>query len=127
MKTKTRNVIGWILTTLVTLFLLFDSMGKIMQVEEVLKASGELGYSGDTVFTIGVILLLCTLFYVIPRTSVAGVLLLTAYFGGAVATNVIAGNPLFSHVLFPVYFALLAWAGLALRNQRIIQFINNKN
>ncbi|MCB0506575.1 MAG: hypothetical protein KDC58_13885 [Cyclobacteriaceae bacterium] len=46
MKTKTRNVIGWILTTLVTLFLLFDSMGKIMQVEEVLKASGELGYSG---------------------------------------------------------------------------------
>ncbi|MCB0506574.1 MAG: DoxX family protein [Cyclobacteriaceae bacterium] len=76
---------------------------------------------------IGIILLTCTLLYVIPRTSAAGMLLLTAYFGGAVATNVIAGNPLFSHVLFPVYFALLAWAGLALRNQRIIQFINNKN
>jgi len=127
MKTKTRNVIGWILTTLVTLFLLFDSMGKIMQVEEVLKASGELGYSGGAIFMIGIILLTCTLLYVIPRTSAAGMLLLTAYFGGAVATNVIAGNPLFSHVLFPVYFALLAWAGLALRNQRIIQFINNKN
>ena len=127
MKTKTRNVIGWILTTLVTLFLLFDSMGKIMQVEEVLKASGELGYSGGAIFMIGIILMTCTLLYVIPRTSAAGMLLLTAYFGGAVATNVIAGNPLFSHVLFPVYFALLAWAGLALRNQRIIQFINNKN
>ena len=57
-----------------------------------------------------------TIFYLIPRTSILGAVLLTAYFGGAIATHFRLDNPLFSHTLFPVYLALLAWGGLWLRN-----------
>jgi hypothetical protein len=55
----------------------------------------------------------------IPRTSVLGAILLTGYLGGAVASNLGVGSPLFSHVLFPVYFALVLWGGLYLRDNRL--------
>ena len=68
------------------------------------------------IFGIGVVLLTCVLVYLIPRTAPIGALLLTAYLGGAVATHVRVGNPLFTHVLFPTYVAALIWGGLLLRN-----------
>ena len=64
-------------------------------------------------------LLACTILYVIPRTSILGAILLTAYLGGAVASQVRVGEPLFSHVLFPVYVGRLAWAGPFLREVRL--------
>jgi len=67
---------------------------------------------------LGVILLLCVVAYAIPRTSVLGALL-TGYLGGAVATHVRVGNPLFSHTLFPIYFAFFVWGGLVLRDARL--------
>ena len=57
--------------------------------------------------------------YVIPRTAVLGAVLFTAYFGGAVATHVSHGNPLATHVLSPVYAAILLWLGLWLRDDRV--------
>ncbi len=57
--------------------------------------------------------------YVIPRTSVLGAILLTGYLGGAVATNLRVGLPLFGHVLFPVYVGVLLWGGLLLRDDRL--------
>jgi hypothetical protein len=45
--------------------------------------------------------------------------LLTGYLGGAVATQVRVGNPLFSHVLFPVYVGVMIWGGLFLRENRL--------
>jgi hypothetical protein len=71
------------------------------------------------VFPIGVILLSCVVAYVIPSTSVLGAVLLTGYLGGAVATHVRVGNPLFSHTLFPIYVALFVWGGLFLRDARL--------
>jgi hypothetical protein len=59
------------------------------------------------------------LLYVIPRTSIFGAVLLTGYLGGAIATHVRVGNPLFSHVLFPVYVAAMVWGGLYLRDSRL--------
>jgi hypothetical protein len=63
--------------------------------------------------------MVCILLYVIPQSSVLGAILLTAYLGGAVATHVRVGNPLFSHVLFPTYVGVLAWLGLFLRDERL--------
>ncbi|MGH9444413.1 MAG: DoxX family protein [Terriglobia bacterium] len=71
---------------------------------------------------IGVIMLFCTAVYVIPRTSGLGAILLTGYLGGAPASNLRAGNPLFE-VLFPIIFGVRAWGGLYLREERLRAFL----
>ena len=68
---------------------------------------------------LGALLLAGTLLYVWPRTSLLGAILVTAFLGGAVATHVRLGNPLFTHVLFGVYVGVLMWAGLVLRDPRL--------
>jgi hypothetical protein len=110
---------GRALSGLAVLFLLFDSTGKLLQVQPVIDGTIRLGYPRDLVFMLGVILLACVLAYVIPRTSVLGALLLTAYLGGAVATQVRVEAPLFTHILFPTYVAALLWGGLLLRDARL--------
>lgn len=110
---------GQVLSALAVLFLLFDSIGKLLQAQAFIDGTMELGYAPDIVFPLGVILLTCVVLYVVPRTSALGALLLTAYLGGAVATHVRIGNPLFSHVLFPTYVAAFLWGGLILRDARL--------
>jgi hypothetical protein len=110
---------GRILSTIAILFLLFDSMGKLLEVPPVVAGTAELGYPVATVFPLGVILLLCVVAYAIPGTSVLGAVLLTGYLGGAIATHVRVENPLLSHTLFPVYVALVVWGGLFLREARL--------
>lgn len=116
MKTqKTKRIIGWVISGLVILFLLFDAYGKLAQLEQVVKFSGELGYPSNVIFEIGAILFISTLLYLVPRTSFIGAILLTGYLGGAVATHVQVEAELFTHTLFPVYFGILIWLGLYLR------------
>jgi hypothetical protein len=79
----------------------------------------ELGYPADSILTFGLVELACVALYMIPRTAVLGAVLLTGYLGGAIATHVRVGNPLFSHVLFPTYVAALIWGGLYLRDARL--------
>ena len=110
---------GRSLSTIAILFLLLDSMGKLLEVPPVVAGTAELGYPVATVFPLGVILLLCVVAYAIPGTSVLGAVLLTGYLGGAIATHVRVENPLFSHTLFPVYVALVVWGGLFLREDRL--------
>ena len=110
---------GRVLSGIAVLFLLFDGAGKLFQVQPVIDGTLQLGYPRDIVLSLGVILFTCVAAYVIPRTSVLGALLLTGYLGGAVATHVRVGNPLFSHVLFPTYVAALLWGGLILRDARV--------
>ena len=110
---------GRVLSALAILFLVFDSVGKLLEVPPVVAGSTALGYPASTVFPIGVILLLCVVTYVIPSTSVLGAVLLTGYLGGAVATHVRVENPLFSHTLFPIYVAVFVWGGLLLRDARV--------
>jgi hypothetical protein len=119
MRTSISITIGRILSGLAVLFLLFDSIGKLLQVQPVVDGTLELGYPRTIVFTLGIILLTCIVAYVVPRTSALGAMLLTAYLGGAVATHVRVGNPLLSHVLFPTYLAAFLWAGLILRDARL--------
>lgn len=114
---------GRALSALAILFLLFDSVGKLLQVPPVIEGTMRLGYPRDFVLTLGVILFGCVVAYAIPRTSVLGALLLTAYLGGAVATQVRIDAPLFTHVLFPTYVATLVWSGLLLRDARLRAFL----
>jgi hypothetical protein len=107
---------GRIISALVVLFLLFDGVTKVMKEAHVLAASAQFGFPERTVVGIGVLLLACTAVYVIPRTSILGAILLTGYLGGATATNVRAGDPLFE-TLFPVIFGVLVWGGLFLRDE----------
>lgn len=107
---------GVALSTIVVLFLLMDAGMKLAALRPVLEAGEQIGFPGVPMArTLGIVLLACTVLYVCPRTSVLGAILLTAYLGGAVATHVRLGNPLFSHVLFGVYVGVLMWGGLVLR------------
>lgn len=109
---------GRILTGLTTLFLLMDGVMKLVKPEPVVKATVNLGYPESAIGGIGIALLICTVFYVIPRTAIFGAILLTGYLGGAVASQVRIGAPVFD-TLFPVIFATLMWAGIFLRDERL--------
>lgn len=110
---------GRALSTLLVLFLLLDALMKFVKPAPVLQACAQLGLPLNLVSTIGAILLVCTVLYAIPRTSILGAILLTGYFGGAVLSNLRVGNPLFSNTLFPVYFGALTWLGLYLWDVRL--------
>jgi hypothetical protein len=109
---------GRIISALVVLFLLFDGITKLMKAAPVLEASAQLGYPVSTIVGIGITALVCTAVYVIPQTSVLGAILLTGYLGGAVASSVRIGNPMFN-TLFPIIFGALIWAGIFLREARL--------
>jgi len=100
-------------------FLLVDGIMKMMKAPVAVEGSMQLGYPESVVVGIGVLLLVCTFLYAIPRTSILGAVLLTGYLGGAIATQVRVGNPLFSRVLFPVYVGVMVWGGLFLRDSRL--------
>jgi hypothetical protein len=84
----------------------------------VVEATVMLGYPESTIVGMGIALLVSTVLYVIPRTAVLGAILLTGYLGGAVATHVRVGEGAFP-VLFPVFFGVLIWGGLYLRDARL--------
>ncbi|MDR8393732.1 DoxX family protein [Aliifodinibius sp. S!AR15-10] len=120
---KSRLWTARVMSGIVILFMLADSIFKFIQPEAVVEGTVELGYAQHHLVTIGVLGLLSILLYAYPQTSVLGALLLTGYFGGAIATHVRLDNPLFSHILFPVYLAILAWGGLWLRDERLRNLI----
>ena len=110
---------GYIVSALPVLFLLVDALGKFIKPEQVVTGTVDLGYQESVIVPLGVLLLICTVLYIIPLTSVLGAVLLTGYLGGAVATHVRIGNPLLTHQLFPVYLGALLWLGLYLRDARV--------
>ncbi len=120
---KTRIWTGRIISGLLILFFVFDSVGKFLKPAPVVEAFAQLGFPIGLASTIGTILLACTILYAIPRSSILGAVLLTGYLGGAVVTLLRAGKPFFSHVLFPVYFGVLLWLALFLREDRLREFI----
>ena len=114
---------GMVLTVLLTLFLLFDSATKLLSVSDVLKATEQMGFPDTTVPVIGGVLLVCLAAYLIPRTSILGAVLLTGYLGGAVCAQLRIEAPLFSTLLFPVYFGILVWVALYLRSAQLRQLV----
>jgi hypothetical protein len=115
---------GRIVTAIPVLFLAFDSVIKLMKMDPVVQSFVQLGYPVDLARTIGFIELACLALYVFPRTSVLGAVLLTGYLGGGIATHVRVESPVFSHVLFPIYVAILIWGGLFLLDERLRAFVS---
>jgi hypothetical protein len=117
---NTRFWIGWTMSGLVIAFLLMDATMKLMVLPVVTQTSATLGFPGAGMArALGEILLVCTILYAVPQTAVLGAVLLTGYLGGAVATQMRVGNPLFTHILFGVYLGVLLWSGLWLREPRL--------
>jgi hypothetical protein len=117
------RIAGHVLTTLVGLFLAFDTILKVLRLGPAVKSTTDLGYPAATVLPIGLVELACLALYLVPQTSVLGALLLTGYLGGAIATHVRAGSPMLSHTLFPLYVAAMLWAGLYLRESRLADLL----
>ena len=112
---------GWAVSALVILFLVMDGAMKLAQLPIVAETSAQLGWPSDpaSIYLLAALLLGSTLLYALPRTAILGAILLTGYLGGAVATHVRIGSPLFSHALFGVYIGILVWGGLWLRDSRV--------
>lgn len=120
---STRTWTGRIVLALPVLFLAVDAVVKLLRIGPVVESFNELGYPQNLALAIGLIEAICLLVLLIPRTSVIGAVLLTGYLGGAVATHLRIGNPLASHILFPVYIGILIWAGMALIDSRIVRLV----
>ena len=108
---------GRVTNAAAVLFLLFDATIKLMVIPPVVEAFTRLGFPVDLARGIGTLELACLIVYLIPRTAIPGAILLTGFLGGAVVTHVRVGDPLLSHVLFPVYVGALVWGGLLLRGR----------
>jgi hypothetical protein len=108
--------------TVVALFLIFDSVAKLIGPAPVLEAFTRLGIPQRLAPTIAVLLFVCLVIYLIPRTAVLGAILLSSYMGGAIAIHLRAGSTPFE-MFFPVIMALLLWTPLYLRDQRVRQLI----
>jgi DoxX-like family len=113
---------SYILEALILLLLTFDWATKVLRVKAFVAQAAQMGFSENTIFTVGVILLVCCILYVIPRTKVLGAILLTGYLGGAIETNWHVGQPL-GLILFPGIFGVLVWVPLYLRDRRIRDLI----
>jgi hypothetical protein len=115
-KTPVATKIGRGLSVLAVAFLLMDATMHLMDPDFVAQAFQQAGFPAYQAVLIGALELGCLVLYVIPKTAVLGAIVQTAYLGGALCSNLRLEAPLFSTILFPVYVAIIVWAGLYLRN-----------
>lgn len=114
---------GYVISALPALFLLVDAIAKFFKPAPVITGTLELGYQESVIIPLGIVLLVSVILYAIPQTAILGAILLTGYLGGAVATHVRIGNPLFTHVLVPVYLGVFIWLGVYLRDPRLRRLV----
>jgi DoxX-like family len=113
--------LGRVLSGLVILFLLFDGAIKLVPWPVVTETMDRIGYGSSETLAraLGAITVACTVLYAVPPTSILGAILLTGYLGGAMASHVRIGSPLFTHTLFGLYLGLMVWGGLWLRDRNL--------
>lgn len=120
MNTVTMLWTGRVLTGLFALFMLGASISpKLLRLPVAEETMAQLGWPSGYAFMIGLIELACLVLYLVPRTALLGAVLMMGLLGGAMATQIRAGSPLFSHVLFSLYLGLFMWGGLWLRDGRL--------
>ena len=110
--------LGRVVGGLPALFLLLDGVMKLFKPSFVVEGTVRLGYAENTIIPLGVVLVACTILYLIPKTSVLGAILLTGYLGGAVATHVAVPEGAFP-IILPVIFGALLWLGLYFQDVRL--------
>ena len=119
---KNRLWTGRIISGLVAVFLLADSVVKLMKLPVAVEGTTQLGYPESVVVGIEILLFVCTILYLMPQTSIIGAILLTGYLGGATATHVRVGADLFP-ILFPGILGMLVWLGIYLRDKRLSELV----
>lgn len=120
MSETTLSRLGWLLSAIFALFMLGASVApKLLGMTVATDTMAALGWPEAPVLLIGVLELLCTVLFLIPRTGVLGSVLMMAILGGAMVTQIRAGSPLFSHTLFSIYLGIMMWGGLILRDARV--------
>ncbi len=119
--TRGMRLAGRVLSALVIAFFLLDGGIKLVPLQPVVDTMQHLGWPTDagTLRTLGIMMLAMTALYAHPRTALLGAILMTGYLGGAIATHVRVGSPLFSHILFGAYVGVAVWAGLWLRQPHL--------
>jgi DoxX-like family len=109
---------GRIISALIVLLLLFSGVGKLFKPPQVVDDFTRLGYPGSVILGIGIVEIACAIIYAIPRTAVLGAILVTGYLGGATATHVRVGDPIFN-VIMPIIIGVMIWVGIFLREGRL--------
>jgi hypothetical protein len=112
-----------VLSAFPVIFLLFDAAIKLIKIQPVTDAFVALGYPDSLARGIGLLELVCTILYAVPRTALLGAILLTGLFGGAIATHLRVGDPWLSHILFSLYLAAPMWLGLYMRDERLRELL----
>jgi hypothetical protein len=123
---RAARLLGRILSGLVIAFLLFDAAIKLVPLAVVTETMDRMGYgsSENLARSLGLITIVCTVLYSVPPTSILGAILLTGYLGGAIASHVRIGSPLFTHTMFGLYLGLMVWGGLWLRDKNLQSLIS---
>lgn len=120
-KRSTSQKVGIGISVLVGAFLVFDAAGKLAGAQAFKEGTAALGFPAGQALVMGIVLSLCVIVYAIPRTAVLGALGITAYLGGAVTANMRIEAPLFSTILFAVYFGVVMWIGMVLRRPELLK------
>lgn len=113
--TKKIYWIGWGLTVLPALLLLFSAFMKLTKAAPVIDGFKQFGYPENLLLGIGIVEILCTILYLIPRTTMLGAILVTGYLGGATATHLRIGDSYFLTIIAGV----IVWGGLFFRNEYV--------
>lgn len=108
--------VSWGVSAFVALFLLFDGAARVVRLDPYVEGLVELGYPERLGPALGILLIACTLLYLVPRTSVLGAVLVTGYLGGAVASHVRIEQ---SNFLFAIAMGVLLWVALYIRDERV--------
>lgn len=111
---KTRLWISYILQGLIVLMFLMGAIMNLLQTEQAVTGATEIGYSESVVVHLGLVLLISTVLYAIPKTCGLGAIMLTGWLGGVVATHAIHQD-----TLFPVLFGIVMWLALWLRSEKV--------
>jgi hypothetical protein len=120
---KALTIAGWVLTGLGGSFLLFDGVNHLLQTPSAAKATAVIGWQPGAFVPLAIIQLVFLALYLVPRTSVFGAILLTAYLGGAVGANVRVDAPFFDSIMSGVYVGIVLWAALYLRNPQLRRLV----
>jgi hypothetical protein len=118
--------ISRVMRAVVVLFLLMDTAMHLAQPTPVVQAMNQLGFPPNSAVTLGIVELVLTVLYVVPRTSILGALLLTGYLGGAVSAHLRVGNPIFETYIFPALVGALLWGGLLLVDSRLRGLVSTR-
>jgi hypothetical protein len=115
---------SYVLQGIVVIMFLMGARMNLLQTEEAVTGATAMGYPKESVLFLGIMLLIGTLLYALPKTVTIGAIILTGWLGGAVATHVIHKDPVFNLVL-PVIFGIIIWLSIWLRNEKLKALVLN--